>query len=130
MILDDGSRVSAVVRAIIPREDLRTRTRPVRLQPELKSNAKQLADNQAVLVELPLTAGRPVLTVSKDAVIRRANGNVVYVVNGTTASMRNVNLGRGIGDHFQILSGLKAGEKVVVRGNERLGGGGKVKVVR
>ena len=130
VILDDGSRVSAVVRAIIPREDLRTRTRPVRLQPEIKSAAKQLADNQAVLVELPLTAGRPVLTVSKDAVIRRANGNVVYVVNGTTASMRNVSVGRGIGDHFQILSGLKAGEKVVVRGNERLGGGGKVRVVR
>ena len=130
VILDDGSRVPAVVRAIIPREDLRTRTRPVRLQPKIKSTKKQLADNQAILVELPLTAGRPVLTVSKDAVIRRANGNVVYVVNGTTASMRNVSVGRGIGDHFQILSGLKAGEKVVVRGNERLGGGGKVKVVR
>ena len=130
LILDDGTKVSATVRAIIPREDLRTRTRPVRLQPQIKFATKQLADNQAVLVELPLTAGRPVLTVSKDAVIRRANGNVVYVVNGTTASMRNVSVGRGIGDHFQILSGLKAGEKVVVRGNERLGGGGKVRIIR
>jgi RND family efflux transporter MFP subunit len=130
VILDDGNRLSAVVRAIIPREDLRTRTRPVRLRPEVKPTTKPLADNQAVLVELPLTSDRPVLTVSKDAVIRRANGNVVYVVNGTTASMRSVRVGRGIGDHFQILSGLKAGEKVVVRGNERLGGGGKVRVIR
>jgi RND family efflux transporter MFP subunit len=130
VILDDGDRVSAVVRAIIPREDLRTRTRPVRLRPEVNPTTKRLADNQAVLVELPLTSDRPVLTVSKDAVIRRANGNVVYVVKGATASMRSVRVGRGIGDHFQILSGLKAGEKVVVRGNERLGGGGKVRVVR
>lgn len=96
----------------------------------MKPTNKPFADNQAVLVELPLTSNRPVLTVSKDAVIRRANGNVVYVVNGTTASMRSVRVGRVIGDHFQILSGLKAGEKVVVRGNERLGGGGKVRVVR
>ena len=130
VILDDGNRLSAVVRAIIPREDLRTRTRPVRLRPEVKPTTKPLADNQAVLVELPLTSDRPVLTVSKDAVIRRANGNVVYVVKGATASMRSVRIGRGIGDRFQILSGLKAGEKVVVRGNERLGGGGKVRVVR
>lgn len=130
VILDDGNRISAVVRAIIPREDLRTRTRPVRLRPEVKPTTKPLADNQAVLVELPLTSDQPVLTVSKDAVIRRANGNVVYVVNGATASMRSVRVGRGIGDHFQILSGLKAGEKVVVRGNERLGGGGQVRVVR
>ena len=130
VILDDGDRVSAVVRAIIPREDLRTRTRPVRLRPKVKPTTKPLADNQAVLVELSLTSDRPVLTVSKDAVIRRANGNVVYVVKGATASMRSVRIGRGIGDRFQILSGLKAGEKVVVRGNERLGGGGKVRVVR
>ncbi len=130
VVLDDGNKLSAVVRAIIPREDLRTRTRPVRLRPEVKPSTKPLADNQAVLVELPLTSDRPVLTVSKDAVIRRANGNVVYVVNGTTASMRSVRVGRGVGDHFQILRVIKAGEKVVVRGNERLGGGGKVRVVR
>ena len=130
VVLDDSSRIPAVVRSIIPREDLRTRTRPVRLQPEVTATSNQLADNQAVLVELPLIANRPILTVSKDAVIRRANGNIVFVVKDANASMRSVRVGRGIGDRFHVLSGLKAGDKVVIRGNERLGAGGKVRVVK
>ena len=117
------------LRSIIPREDLRTRTRPVRFRPEEKTAWKQLADNQAVLVELALTTDRPELTVSKDAVMRRANGNIVFVVTSSNASMRSVRLGRSIGDRFLVQSGLKEGDKVVVRGNERLGAGGKVRIV-
>jgi len=43
--------------------------------------------------------------------------------------MRNFQLGRGVGNKFQVLKGLKAGEKVAIRGNERLGAGGRVKIV-
>jgi multidrug efflux pump subunit AcrA (membrane-fusion protein) len=50
-------------------------------------------------------------------------------VTGTSAAMRTVRIGRGIGNKFEILEGLKGGEKVVVRGNERLGAGGTVKVI-
>jgi hypothetical protein len=89
-----------------------------------------MADNQSVTVELPLTNGNKILTVHKDAVIRRANGNIVFVVSGSSATMHNVQLGRGVGDKFQVLKGLKAGDKVVIRGNERLGAGGRVKIVQ
>jgi multidrug efflux pump subunit AcrA (membrane-fusion protein) len=82
-----------------------------------------------VTVELPLTSGNRILTVHKDAVLKRANGNIVFVVKGTSATMRNVQLGRGVGNKFQVLKGLKPGEKVVIRGNERLGAGGRVKII-
>ena len=88
-----------------------------------------MADNQSVAVELPLTAGNQILTVHKDAVTRRANGYVVFVVDDGNAKMTTVELGRGVGNKFQVLKGLKAGDRVVVRGNERLGAGGRVKVI-
>jgi multidrug efflux pump subunit AcrA (membrane-fusion protein) len=37
-------------------------------------------------------------------------------------------LGEAVGGRFEVLSGLKPGERVVVRGNERLRPGQKVKI--
>ena len=42
--------------------------------------------------------------------------------------MKSVQLGRGIGNKYQVINGLKAGDMVVVRGNERLGAGGRVRI--
>ena len=130
LLLDNGTKVPIQVRSIIPREDLRTRTRPIRLRPTTNEGVKYLADNQAVLVELPLTGSQPIVMVPKDAVIKRANGNVAFVVKGENASMRSVRVGRGVGSNFEVLEGLKPGENVVIRGNERLGAGGQVRVVQ
>ena len=130
LLLDNGNKVPIQVRSIIPREDLRTRTRPIRLRPTTNEGVKYLADNQAVLVELPLTGSQPIVMVPKDAVIKRANGNVAFVVKGENASMRSVRVGRGVGSNFEVLEGLKPGENVVIRGNERLGAGGQVRVVQ
>ena len=85
LLLDNGNKVPIQVRSIIPREDLRTRTRPIRLRPTTNEGVKYLADNQAVLVELPLTGSQPIVMVPKDAVIKRANGNVAFVVKGENA---------------------------------------------
>ena len=130
IISDSGKKYDAKVRAIIPNENVRTRTRPIRLTVAFGEEASNFADNQSVKVELPLTNENKVLTVNKDAVLRRANGNIVFVVKGTNAMMRSVRLGRGIGNKYQVIKGLKAGDKVVIRGNERLGAGGKIKIAK
>jgi RND family efflux transporter MFP subunit len=130
VITDSGKKYNAQVRAIIPNENVRTRTRPIRLTADFGEDASNFADNQSVRVELPLTNENKVLTVNKDAVLRRANGNIVFVVKGTNAMMRSVRLGRGIGNKYQVINGLKAGDKVVVRGNERLGAGGKIRIAK
>ena len=130
IVTDSGKLYDAQVRAIIPNENVRTRTRPIRLTADFGSDASNFSDNQSVKVELPLTNENKVLTVNKDAVLRRANGNIVFVVQGTNAMMRSVRLGRGIGNKYQVINGLKAGDKVVIRGNERLGAGGKIKIAK
>ncbi|HDO51821.1 MAG TPA: hypothetical protein ENH05_03690 [Rhizobiales bacterium] len=66
------------------------------------------------------------MSVHKDAILKRPSGDQVYVVKNSTAEARTVRLGVAIGSRFEVLSGLKDGESVVIRGNERLQPGAKV----
>jgi membrane fusion protein, multidrug efflux system len=59
-----------------------------------------------------------------------ASGNFVYLLNDdATVSKRDVAIGPTDGKHTVITSGLKAGDKVVIDGVDRLRDGAKVKVV-
>jgi membrane fusion protein, multidrug efflux system len=58
-----------------------------------------------------------------------ASGNFVYLLNDdSTVSKRDVVTGPGDGKHTVIASGLKAGDRVVIDGVDRLRDGAKVKV--
>ena len=55
------------------------------------------------------------LLVPRSAVVRRAELNAVYVVDAKgVALLRQVRLGRGVGDSVEVLSGLSAGERVAL----------------
>jgi membrane fusion protein, multidrug efflux system len=59
-----------------------------------------------------------------------ASGNFVYLLNDdSTVSKRDIVTGPGDGKRTVITSGLKAGDKVVIDGVDRLRDGAKVKVV-
>ncbi len=126
--LDDGTSHSAVVRAIVPEENPLTRTRAVRFVPEFGETERPLAADQGATVYVPVGAPRDVVTVHKDAVIKRGISSLVYVVVDDTAEMRQVALGEPTGSRYEVLDGLKEGENVVVRGNERLRPGDKVRI--
>lgn len=126
--LEDGTTFSAVVRAVLPVENPMTRTRPVRFEPNWPDNIARLADAQSVTVHLPVGPPRDVVTVHKDAVVRKAGEAVVFVVDQGTANPRTVELGEATGSRFEVLAGLKVGDVTVVRGNERLIPGTRVKI--
>lgn len=126
--LDDGSKHTATVRAVLPSENPLTRTRAVRLRPKMGTTVKSLAESQSVIVAVPVGQERRVLTVHKDAILKRQGANIVYVVADGVASPRTLLLGEAVGGRMEVVSGLKAGEKVVVRGNERLTPGAKVRI--
>ncbi len=128
LTLDDGSRHRARVRAVVPTENVRTRTRPVRFTPNFGKTGMQLAADQSVTVLIPVGGGRQVATVHKDAVVRSGADAFVFVVKDNLARRVKVRLGDGIGGRFVVLDGVKPGQKVVVRGNESLGRGGRVRV--
>lgn len=56
----------------------------------------------------------------KDAVLNRGGSQLVYVAVDGIAEVRPVELGIAVGERFEVVSGLRPGDLVVVRGNERL----------
>lgn len=123
--LSSGTEYKASIRALLPRETVSTRTRPVRLSaPFTKDNAVDgatpFAVGQSVTVQVPISEERKVLTVPKDALVQARGGWIVYIAENGKAQPRPVEIGGAVGNRFEVLSGLQEGWQVVVRGNERL----------
>lgn len=128
LILDDGSRHRAVLRAILPTENPMTRTRTARFVPHFADPRTRLADAQSVTLRIPVGERRKVVTVHKDAIINRNGRNLVYVVAHNAAQPRQIEIGEAVGSRIEVRGGLSEGETVVIRGNERLLPGARVRV--
>lgn len=122
-----GPSLPATVRAVVPEENTLTRTRTVRFTANFNNGVSNLAASQSVTLLLPAGAKRTVVTVHKDAVLNRKGRSLVFVVEDGVARMRPVTLAEAVGIRFEVVSGLKQGDLVVVRGNERLRPGQKVR---
>jgi RND family efflux transporter MFP subunit len=126
--LGKGKTFQAVVRAIVPYEDPRTRTRTVRFTPRFEARPDALAANQSATIHIPIGKGRDVLSVHKDALVPARGQPTVFVAVDGRAQLRTVRVGEAVGARFEVLNGLNAGEMVVVRGNERLRDGSRIRV--
>ena len=95
-----------------------TRTLPVRAQvpnPGLKLKLKMFA-RMAILV-----GDQHVLSIPKSAVQDAGTEKVVYVpIADNKFIERQVKLGAESGDEVEVLSGLKAGDRIVVKGSFEL----------
>jgi RND family efflux transporter MFP subunit len=137
VVSEHGKPYQARVRAVVPEENALSRTRLVRFTPIFKTRDATVAANQSVIVHIPSGAARNAVTVHKDAITQRRGKRVVFIVrvkkdeNGKevmTAGIRGVELGDAFGDRFEVLGGLKPGDRVVVRGNERLRPNQKIRI--
>jgi len=118
---ENGVRKDVVLRSTIPVQNASTQTRPVRFGAQLDDlGANSIAIGTVVTLDLPVSAPREVVAAPKDALLQNRGSWAVYIVADGKAQMRRVELGQAVGDRIEIKSGLKAGEMVVVRGNERL----------
>jgi|GEM_PF-375132 len=128
--LDNKSIVKAAVRAIIPDENPLARTRAVRLTPDLSKTKTKLVANQSVVLLVPQGHTRSVIAIPKDAIVNRQSGKIVFVFEQGKVSPAAVEIGQSFSGKFEILSGLKPGQKIVVKGNELLRPGQRVRVNR
>ena len=60
------------------------------------------------------------LRLPASAVVRRGQMEMVFVANGPHAQLRLVKTGKRIGDEVELVSGVEAGEKIVVEGADTL----------
>jgi hypothetical protein len=70
---------------------------------------------------------KPVTAVPKHAIVERDGAKAVFVLKDGRAVRTRVETGRVIGDLVQV-SGVAAGEKVILRPPDRLDDGARVKI--
>ena len=124
----DRKTLNLVFRATLPLENSRTGTRAVRFKAATPLPAGLRADNTPVTIYIPSGQPEPVITIPQDALIPVSAGHVVFVVAEDRAKRRIVTLGGTDGNNVIITAGLKAGDMVVVKGNEGLSDGSKVQL--
>ena len=96
---------------IVPSSDPATRTVVVRVHLD---DTRDIVPGMFGRLLIP-SAPEQVLTVSASAVIRAGQLTMMDIVDQGRVQRRTVQLGRAIGDRFEVLSGLAAGEAVVLR---------------
>jgi RND family efflux transporter MFP subunit len=127
-----GTAFKAERAALVPVSDPRARTFTLRVR--LAESDAPLTPGMSARVALHLATGEEGIVVPRDAVIRHPDGRVtVWVLQEEGARIsvteRRVELGRGFDGLVHVLIGVSAGERVVVRGNESLRQGQRVRVL-
>lgn len=85
---------------------------------------------QTLRVSIPTSETRAALTVPRDALVLRAEGQSVFVVDANDQAQQvQVTVGVGQGDQIEILGAVSPGDRVVIRGNERLKPGQAVSIM-
>lgn len=85
---------------------------------------------QTLRVSIPISDSREVLTVPRDALVLRPEGQSIFVVDADNLAQQvHVTVGVGQGDDIEILGAVSPGDRVVIRGNERLQPGQAVNIM-
>jgi RND family efflux transporter MFP subunit len=119
-VIVDETYFSATLRAIINAGTRSSQTFDVIV--DVPSRLSQMfVSGQFVEVALPLKSSSNVLYVPRDAVVLRSEGNYVFRIGSDNVAERvSVILGEGQGNLVSVLGKLQAGDKVAIRGIERL----------
>ncbi len=115
-IASASSNLDAVVSEISPAADSTTRTFLVKLD---LPPTTTLRAGQFGRVAVPLGESTT-LRASASAVVRRGQMELVFVVANQQAQLRLVKTGKRFGDELELISGVEAGEQVVVDGASSL----------
>jgi multidrug efflux pump subunit AcrA (membrane-fusion protein) len=125
--------VQGKIHRIVPMADARSRTAPVkiRIQNHIEGGAVRILPGMFARVTLPVGDPHKARVAPKDAVVLGGPSPIVYVYDPSTSQVHPVpvRLGVAVGEGIEVDGDVPAGAQVVVRGNERLRQGMKVRQV-
>ena len=125
LIQGDAKTIIGKIKTLIPVGDDISRLYELRLD---FSNESWMA-GYGVRIAVPTAPKQTVIAVPRDALVIRQNGNKVFRVddNGVAEAV-SVTTGVANLSHIEIKNGIHVGDRVIVRGNERLRQGQKVDI--
>jgi RND family efflux transporter MFP subunit len=125
------SRFRGVVHTIVPTADrtkatimvkVRFLTKDPRILPEMRAKVSFLSRPVKPEEEKPRTA------VSRSALVSHGSNSTIFVIQGDRVVETPVRTGGELGEMIEILDGVKAGERVVVKPTGRLKNGSRIKI--
>lgn len=112
---------------VAPKLDAQTHTFRI----EVAVNNANGTFRPGMFVEVNIIAAQraDVPVVPRVAVTRRGDSNVVFVVSGQRVNRRDVRTGLSDEDKYEIIDGVKDGDRVVTRGLETLTDGTRIRII-
>ena len=117
-----------MVKALSPAISTETRTFTGKLS--IDNDEMKLRPGMFVQAEIILDRKDSVIVIPKDVIISNQRGKTVFIVEQGTAEQKQVTLGYENQDRVEITSGLKANDRLVVKGFETLRSRSKVKIIK
>jgi membrane fusion protein, multidrug efflux system len=125
-VRDHGVARTGRIRTLVPVGDERSRQFEVRVS----LPSPEWLVGTPIEVSLPSSAARTAVTVPRDAlVIRQNHSYVLRVTRANTVEELDVTPGAGMADAVEVHGALAPGDRLVVRGGERLAAGQAVRVI-
>lgn len=103
-------------------------TRSVRVRALLANDEALLKPGMFLTVQV-LRRGVDALVIPEQALVPIQDRQYVFVVEGTTASQREIRTGRRRPGQVEVIEGLAAGELIVIEGSQNLREGSTVEIV-
>lgn len=91
-------------------------------------NNKKLHPNMSCKMKIANYENKGALVVPVQVIQKTGNGDMVYIADGNTAKSVMVTTGRNSNGMVEILSGLSAGDKVVIQGYAELDNGQQIAI--
>ena len=120
-----GQPASGSVRTLVPVGDDQSRLFELRLNLEGDS----LSAGQSVRIAIPTADAQPVTVIPRDSLVLRRDGASVFrILEDNTAERVKVTTGMAEGDFIEVQGDIQPGDRVVIRGGERLRSGDEVEI--
>ncbi len=121
----DGNEYKLIVKKVFPE------VKNGKFQVDMEFDGKtpdDLRRGQTLQIRLQLSERTKALLLARGGFYQKTGGQWVFVLNssGTEAVKRNISLGRQNPDYFEVLSGLKPGDKVVTSSYDNFGDADKL----
>ncbi|MEA1886606.1 MAG: efflux RND transporter periplasmic adaptor subunit [Bacteroidota bacterium] len=123
-----GDTLTGIISLVYPVVDPATRS--IRFDIRIQESSKQIFEGMMASVKIPVDTKEDVIAVPEKAVlVSTGNQPFIYVLGkDSLVHHRNVETGIRSENRLEISSGLEEGEKIIVKGQEMLQEGIKVKV--
>ncbi|MGI2036104.1 efflux RND transporter periplasmic adaptor subunit [Rhizobium panacihumi] len=121
LVFDGGDVYGEKGKLLFSSANVDSTTGQVTLRAEFPNPNSDLLPGMYVRVKVEQAVRQDAITAPQRAVLRTQDGKAqVYVVEGDTAKLRDIELGQALGQEWVVESGLKDGEKLVVDGVQKL----------